>query len=184
MKEQEKIRVTTKTGDKGSSSLFSGERRTKDEIVFEALGTMDELNAHLGLVKARMSEAAAGGPISREQLEELQQFVMNAAGRVASLGEAPPGCSPAELKAATERLEELQNGLAEEMASPNGFVKPGRSVLSAEIHVARAVCRRAERRVVGCIAAGRDSLGEAQVLLNRLADLLFVLALAVDEEVE
>jgi cob(I)alamin adenosyltransferase len=178
MKKKKELRVTTKTGDKGESSLWSGERRRKDDLVFETLGTLDELNAHLGMVKASLGEGSRW-----QYVDELQGYLMGAAGRAASLGEAPAGGSAPELKKAAERVEAVQEELAAGIASPEGFVRPGKDLLSARTHVARAVCRRSERMVVRCIEAGRTDLSEAQVLLNRMADLLFVLALAAEEGV-
>jgi cob(I)alamin adenosyltransferase len=184
-KKGKEIRVTTKTGDKGESSLFSGERRRKTHIVFETLGSLDELNAHLGMAKAGLDHR--GGEADRaafRYLDEVQGYVMKAAGRTAALGDPPPACSAEDLKQATERIEAMQQALAEQLDSPEGFVRPGSSMVSAPIHVARTVCRRAERMMVRCMdEEERSELEQPQILLNRLADLLFVLALAVDERV-
>jgi cob(I)alamin adenosyltransferase len=179
MKKRREIQVTTKTGDKGASSLFSGERRRKSDIVFETLGALDELNAHLGMVKALSPE---GGEI-RGYCDELQGYVMKAAGRTAAFGEAPAGCSSEELQQATERIEAIQKRVAEALDSPEGFVRPGGNALSSQIHIARTVCRRSERMMVRCLdEQQREELNAPQILLNRLADLLFVLALAAEAE--
>jgi len=179
MKDKRDIKVTTKTGDKGESSLFSGERRRKSNIVFETLGTLDELNAQMGAAKAQYEEGER-----RSCIDELQGYVMKAAGRVAALGEPPEGCSEAELERATLRLEEIQGKLSVRLESPEGFVRPGKEPRSAQLHVARTVCRRAERMTIRCMdEEQREELGAPQKFLNRLADLLFVLALAEEGSV-
>jgi len=179
MEGKREIQVTTKTGDKGESSLFSGERRRKSSIVFETLGAIDELNAQMGAAKAQYEEGER-----RSCIDELQGYGMKAAGRVAAIGEAPAGCSGDEIDRATQRLEEIQRGLSERLESPEGFVRPGKDQRSAQLHVARTVCRRAERMIIRCMdEEQREELGAPQKFLNRLADLLFVLALAEEEGV-
>lgn len=183
------MKIYTRGGDKGRTSLFSGGRVDKDDTRIEALGSIDELVAALGLAKAVPDVEAA----ARQQLEMLQTqlyLVMAdiAAGVPDAAGDEPggglaaepirdtrlPGDSAAQLEAAIDALEADLPPLAD-------FVIPGASPASAALHLARTVCRRAERRV---LSAAREHVVPVDVgiYLNRLSDLLFVLARWVDRE--
>lgn len=159
-------RIATGTGDEGETSLFGGERVDKDHPAVEAYGTVDELNATLGLVQA-VSEA----PEHVEALERRQRELFAIGAELATPGGGDTKIGEervAELEAAIEELED-------ELPQLQTFVLPTGSELAARLHQARAVCRRAERRTVALhnSEAGpvRDTV---RVYLNRLSDLLFL----------
>lgn len=155
-------RVTTGSGDDGTTGTADGQRLPKHHPRIEALGAVDELNSHLGLLRAQLPK----GSDIRELLGEVQQGLFDLGAGLAGGKSTRPG------GAEIARMEE-QTGTRNTGLPPlKEFVLPGGGATAAQCHVARAVCRRAERRV-----AALDSASEsAAVYLNRLSDLLFVLA--------
>ena len=162
------MKIYTKTGDAGETGLFSGERVGKDNRRVSAYGTLDEMNSFLGL-------AVASGPRPevREALETLQRLAFELGSDVATVPK--PGALP---RIGGEHIRELERGIDEMTAKLpplSSFIFPGGSLAAAHIHVARAVCRRAEREVIS--ASGHETIPhEASVFLNRLSDYLFTLA--------
>lgn len=159
--------VVTKTGDDGTTGLWSGERVGKDELRVECYGTVDELNSFLGEARHALKTEKA-----RARVDALQEDLFRVAGSLATKGEAAyaqPVCADDE-----ERLSAWVYELEREVPL-TGFVLPGSTPASAKLDVCRTVCRRAERRVV---ALSRAEKVDAPVrrYLNRLADLLFMLA--------
>ena len=155
-------RVTTGSGDDGTTGTADGQRLPKHHPHIEALGAVDELNSHLGLLRAQLPE---GGDI-RELLGEVQQELFDLGAGLAGGKSARP--SDTEIA----RLEEQAGTRNAGLPPLQEFVLPGGSPTAAQCHVARAVCRRAERRVAALDGAPET----AAVYLNRLSDLLFVLA--------
>lgn len=166
-------RIYTKTGDDGTTGLLYGGRVPKDDAATEAYGTTDEAVAALGVARA----AARGGP--SDELLALQRglFVVGAdlATNPEERDRLEPGVSlvTAEM---VERLERRIDDLVAERALPRTFVVPGANGASAALDLARSVVRRAERRVVTMEGEGREVNPEVRRYLNRLSDLLFVLA--------
>ena len=168
-------RIYTRGGDAGETSLGDGKRVPKDDARIEAFGTVDELNAVLGLVLARGVPSAFASPLERIQNE---LFDLGADLSV-PLGDE----SRERLRVADEQvraLEELCDGANAGLEPLRSFVLPGGSEAAALLHLARTVCRRAERLVV---ALGRTEEVNPAVLayLNHLSDLLFILARAANE---
>ena len=169
-------RITTRGGDRGESSLVDGQRRRKDDLYFETLGTLDELISVLGEVRADIAEERKAG------IAELQKKLQTVSGMV-----AVPKSSELFEKIAkigeedVEEVERLEHELLGCTEVPQEFILPGDGPISARIHVARTVCRRVERRIVTCIRdRGAAQLIPAQKYINRLADYLFLLALSED----
>jgi cob(I)alamin adenosyltransferase len=166
-------RIYTKTGDDGTTGLLYGGRVPKDDAATEAYGTTDEAVAALGLARA------AADPSAAEEILALQRelFVVGAdlATNPRERAKLEPGISlvGAEM---TERLERRIDELVNERPLPNVFIVPGSNEASAALDLARSVVRRAERQVVAMERAGRDVNSEVRRYLNRLSDLLFVLA--------
>lgn len=166
------MKVYTRRGDGGETDLFGGRRVAKDDLRVEAYGAVDELNAVLGECRARSGHA------------DVLRIVEHAQGLLFDLGAvlAAPGAARRE-KSAVPQLEDADvdeleahiDALEEELAPLKRFILPGGSEAAAAFHLARTVCRRAERRLV---ALGRAEPLEGPGLryLNRLSDLLFVLA--------
>ena len=159
----------TRTGDKGETSLFGSRRVRKDDPRVEAYGTIDELNSVLGVVTAGARDGTLKGTLA-----EVQALLFVAGGDAATeLGSprAVPRISPAD----TTRLEELADGLAKELPTLSSFVLPGGTPTGATLHLARSVCRRAERRLVAASATEKMN-PELVPFFNRLSSLLFNLS--------
>lgn len=164
------MKIYTKTGDDGETGLFGGARVRKDSLSVSAFGCVDELNAALGVA------ASVAGPARREPLLQIQSdlFVLGA-----ELACVPGKTDKLRLRlleeADNERLEHWIDAAEQGLAPLANFVLPGGTLAAAQLHLARTVCRRAERAV---LALGREQAvrREPCVYLNRLGDLLFVLA--------
>jgi cob(I)alamin adenosyltransferase len=166
-------RIYTKTGDDGTTGLLYGGRVPKDDAATEAYGTTDEAVAVLGHARA-----SADGVVAEEILAlQRELFVVGAdlATNPAERGKLEPGVSlvTAEM---TERLERRIDELVAERALPQAFIVPGSNAASAALDLARSVIRRAERNVVALEREGREVNPEVRRYLNRLSDLVFVLA--------
>jgi cob(I)alamin adenosyltransferase len=169
------VKIYTKTGDSGETSLFDNTRVLKSDPRVDAYGEVDELNAALGVVRA------AG--VDRDVAASLDQIQKDLFALGARLADPSARIADRVTKAAVtdadiERLEQTIDRLEAGLPPLRRFILPGGSKAGAALHLARTICRRAERRVV--------ALGGAQVepvvvvYLNRLSDLLFVMARAVN----
>jgi cob(I)alamin adenosyltransferase len=175
-------RIYTRTGDDGTTGLLYGGRVAKDDVVTHAYGTTDEAVAVLGLARATTTDAAIA-----EEILALQRelFVVGAdlAANPQERGKLTDGVSLV-TPAMTERLERRIDELVAERPLPQVFIVPGAKASSAALDVARSVVRRAERHVVALERAERAVNPEVRRYLNRLSDLLFVLARRDAGEVE
>jgi len=168
------VKIYTRTGDTGDTSLFDGTRVRKNEPRVEAYGDVDELNACLGLARA----SGADHEIA-DELVRLQRDLFALGAQLADPGEK---IAERVTKAAlgdddVARLEQLIDRYEAELPALRRFILAGGSPAGAALHVARAVCRRAERRMVALEPAVDAVLVR---YVNRLSDLLFVLARAVN----
>ncbi|MCG8650576.1 MAG: cob(I)yrinic acid a,c-diamide adenosyltransferase [Pirellulales bacterium] len=176
------MKIYTRSGDNGSTGLFGGPRVSKDDARIEAYGSVDELNACLGVVRA-----AEPPPPLDEQLEQIQHELFSIGAELAT-----PDPDKHSLRVIAEehiaRLEDWIDQLDTNLPPLNQFILPAGSPASAHLQIARAICRRAERRVV-TLAGNRENAVSPWlvVYLNRLSDLLFVqsraanLGVGVDE---
>jgi cob(I)alamin adenosyltransferase len=166
-------RIYTKTGDDGTTGLLYGGRVPKDDSATEAYGTTDEAVAALGLARASVD------PPMREEILALQRelFIVGAdlATNPHERGKLEPEVSLV-TEAMTTRLERRIDELVAQRALPQAFVVPGANTGSAALDLARSVVRRAERHVVAMEHERRQVNPEVRRYLNRLSDLLFVLA--------
>lgn len=164
-------RIYTKSGDSGETSLIGGRRSPKDDKVFFVLGSLDELSAALGLASAEISRVS-GGEQMAEPLEQVQADLIKICAELA----AAPGSS-SDLMGETRvlELERQIDGWWNEMPPLTKFILPGGTPAGAVLHLARAICRRAERDM---IALGRESAvrPELNMYMNRLSDWLFAAA--------
>jgi len=171
-------RVYTRGGDKGETSLVGGQRVLKDSLRIESYGTVDELNAILGLVRVANGRPGDAPREERERLDGILARIQNELFNLGSdLATLPPDRHPKQ-PVIEERhvvyLEELMDELNEGLPELTSFVLPGGGPVGAFLHQARTVCRRAERIVTGL--SRHEPIGElCLVYLNRLSDLLFVL---------
>ena len=165
------MRIYTKTGDSGETSLFDQTRVPKSHPRVEAYGDVDELNACLGAARA-----AGADPDLDGALETIQRQLFAVGARLAD----PAAKIAARVEKATvqaadvERLEKWIDSFEQALPPLRKFILPGGSVCGAWLHLSRTVCRRAERRVVGLGEAAVEPI--VVVYLNRLSDLLFVMA--------
>lgn len=165
-------RIYTRTGDGGMTRLASGEPRSKADARVGAYGAVDELNACLGLAR----QATAGDAVLDPVLARVQNELFDLGADLATpLREADQALRI--VGAQVERLEQDIDRLNADLAPLTSFVLPGGSAASAALHLARTVCRRAERDCVALAALSGEVVAEPALhYLNRLSDLLFVAA--------
>lgn len=174
------MKLYTRTGDAGETSLFDGRRVRKDDARVDAYGDVDELNAWLGVVRAALAGVSAPGVRTFDDALVHIQRDLFAIG--AELADPADKIADRVTKAAVgdddvERLERLIDRLEGDVPPLRRFILPGGTPAGAALHVARTVCRRAERRVVGLEPPVKPVLLR---YVNRLSDLLFVMARAVN----
>jgi cob(I)alamin adenosyltransferase len=157
------MKIYTRTGDDGSTGTFTGERLSKTHPRIEACGAVDELNSHLGVaVACQPAEAVV------DALRRVQNDLFSLGADLTSGGSVSSGLG-------VDWLEQDIDRMTAELDPLRNFILPGGSPAAAQIHVARAVCRRAERRVIAL--SERETISPAAtVYLNRLSDYLFTLA--------
>lgn len=159
--------ITTKTGDKGTTGIFTGERIVKFAPIVEANGTIDELSSFLGEAKHYLDEEL------KEILEKIQVELYSLMAEIASKGEYKK-VGEEEIRRLEELIEKFESEVKLE-----GFVVPGSTIASAKLDICRTIARRAERKVAKVVleyGIGEDVLK----YLNRLGDLLFIMARYVE----
>lgn len=189
------MKIYTRTGDDGLTGLFGGPRVSKDDLRIEAYGTTDELNSVLGGARAaldtyrpspfdqpeRTQEAAPAPSNTHGWMEELDTWLQRIQNELFDLG--ADLATPLDSKATVHRIAQEWIDLMETdidhfdegLAPLTAFILPGGSDVAAHLHLARTVCRRAERRLISL--AKRDEINmQCVVYLNRLSDALFVAA--------
>jgi len=169
-----KSNLYTGTGDAGTTSLVGGERVAKDDDRIEAYGTIDELSSQLGLLLALADIPAA----TQAQLRRIQNKLFNIGAYLATRPDEgtrpePAGLGPEDIK----DIEEGIDALDAEVPKLKSFILPGGTVGAAQAHVARTVCRRAERTI---IRLSKESHVSPTLIryINRLSDYMFILARA------
>lgn len=171
------MKIYTKTGDSGETGLFAGPRVSKADPRIEAYGTVDELNAVLGWVRTQQPPAAIERLLAQVQHELFVLGAELATPRPDKLKLVRIGNAHVEL------LERAIDEFEASLAPLTQFILPGGSKAAAAIHVARTVCRRAERRVVELRDSKSSPIADSMIIyLNRLSDLLFVLARSANSE--
>ena len=169
-------RIYTRTGDDGTTGLGSGERRLKSDLRVEAYGTVDEANATIGV--ARLS--TGDDPVLDAMLARIQNDLFDLGADLATPVSAGEAKAEGALKIhphQVERLEAEIDALNASLAPLKSFILPGGSPAAAALHVARTVCRRAERLMVALAQSEGEIVEPAGVrYVNRLSDLLFVAA--------
>jgi cob(I)alamin adenosyltransferase len=165
------VKIYTKTGDAGETGLFGGPRVRKSDPRVEAYGEVDELNAAVGAARASVED-----PEIDRELARIQEHLFCVGAELATPhgAKARSAIPPVEASWA-ERLEVAIDGWNEQLPALSRFVLPGGTRTAAALHLARAVCRRAERRVVA-LSAQVEVDAAVLVYLNRLSDFLFVAA--------
>ncbi len=166
------MKIYTRTGDKGLTGLFGGDRVSKDHLRIEAYGTVDETNSVLGMARGALPDADHGEIELMLHRIQSELFVLGADLATPQNAKVEvPRISQAHVTALEENIDLLENDLT----PLKHFILPGGSQAASMIHLARTVCRRAERRTVSL--QQHDTLNlHAAIYLNRLSDLLFVMS--------
>lgn len=166
----------TRGGDKGTTSLRGGVRIAKNSLRVDAYGTVDELNSFIGLVEAHV---AALGDLCPGRYSSLLREISNRMFDIGAYLSTPPadkeiasGLDSADIEALEQAIDELDEATPVQRT----FILPGGSIASAHAQVARAVCRRTERRLLDLRDSGEDVAADVLIYLNRLSDFLFILA--------
>jgi cob(I)alamin adenosyltransferase len=163
-------KIYTRTGDTGETSLVSGKRRPKHDLRIEAYGTVDETNAAIGLARLDADEHTDA------LLARIQNDLFDLGADLATPGD--PNAADGALRIVASQVERLEREIDEinkDLRPLNSFVLPGGTPVAAKLHLARTIVRRAERRMTA-LAAAEPVNPEAIKYVNRLSDLLFVLA--------
>lgn len=161
------FKVTTKGGDKGTTSLGNGERVPKNDALVELYGTLDECQAALG-----MARAACRFEKTAEDLLFIEDYLFSAMAYFAKCDFPTPD---------PQIMENITARVTEAIAGELSFVRPGDSLCGAALHLARTIARRAERIATPLYMAGQIE-EKAYIFLNRLSDVIYVLSLRVDEQ--
>jgi cob(I)alamin adenosyltransferase len=164
------MKIYTKTGDKGDTALFSGGRVPKHHLRVESYGTIDELNSILGVVRASKPSSQTD-----TWLEDLQNQLFHLGADLATPLDAKVDWISRVKPAQVEWLEETIDTMTEELEPLVNFILPGGTMAAAQLHVARTVCRRAER-LITALQETEEINASSLVYINRLSDWLFTLA--------
>jgi len=165
-------RVYTRKGDKGKTGLVDGSRVSKASPRVEAYGDVDELNSCLGLIRAEQSD-----PEIEDALRKIQNDLFIVGADLAS----PMSINVPRIdKPYVDRLEKITDKLLKELDPLKEFILPGGSRVGSMVHIARCIARRAERRAV-TVAEGDETNMQVIAYINRLSDLLFVMARAINK---
>ena len=164
-------KIYTKTGDDGATRLANGASVSKSDLRVEAYGAVDELNAVIGLCRLHTAQHDR----IDAKLARVQNELFDLGADLATPHDPPPQWEALRIVASqVERLESEIDEINEALKPLDSFVLPGGSPLSTHLHLARTVCRRAEREAVRLVESGQTVTPEAVIYLNRLSDLLFV----------
>ena len=175
-------RIYTRTGDDGTTALGSGERRPKYDLRISAYGTVDETNAAIGLVRLQLKGALGDGEAIDHMLGLIQNDLFDLGADLA-VPQRPDKAERLRLLATQViRLEQNIDGLNADLTPLSSFVLPGGTAASAHLHMARTICRRAERIMVELAAQPDEPVTDAAIqYMNRLSDFLFVASRTLNE---
>ncbi|HRD54857.1 MAG TPA: cob(I)yrinic acid a,c-diamide adenosyltransferase [Parachlamydiaceae bacterium] len=169
------MKIYTKTGDKGETSLFTGKRVAKNDHFIEALGTVDECNSTLGVAVSLMQDHKELQPI-KKQLETIQHTLFDVGAAIATPRSEASNSKIEKTRFDEEGIHILEtwiDKMEEELPKLHAFILPGGSPQGAALHLARSICRRAERMIVP-LNKQKDVADHVTIYLNRLSDYLFV----------
>lgn len=168
-------RIYTRSGDKGQTGLADGSRVPKTDAHVEAYGTVDELNSWIGLVIAQCDEVDIQANLTR-----IQSELFDIGSQLATIDGTKRDAMPQTTASQVEQLEAWIDGFEQELGPLRVFILPGGHTSAAQLHCARTICRRAERRLVALLEADPSYGDSIPNYMNRLSDLLFVLARVVN----
>ena len=174
--------ITTRTGDNGETGLLFSKRTSKGDPRIAACGDIDELNAAIGLARAHLQDTR-----ENSRLEAIQKSLIALMGELATLPEDSARYAASKFdKLTADNTHQIDSWIAEHEASGltfEGWALPGGTVASAHLDMARTICRRAERSTVALRSVEGDN-SQAIVYLNRLSDLLWLMARSVEQSPE
>ena len=175
------MKIYTKTGDDGETGLLGGVRVSKSHLAIGACGSLDETNSLIGA--ARSALWTQDSLSSKENFDDVDQLLHRIQNELFDLGSRVAACLGDSQKTAdfpevrSQELEQQIDLFESELPPLTAFILPGGNAVGSTLHLARSVCRRAEREIVALIESGvQRPLGAESIYLNRLGDLLFVLA--------
>lgn len=175
--------ITTRTGDNGETGLLFSKRTSKGDPRIAACGDIDELNAAIGLARAHLQ-----GTRENSRLEAIQKSLIALMGELATLPEDSARYAASKFdKLTADNTHQIDSWIAEHEASGltfKGWALPGRTVASANLDMARTICRRAERSTVAIRSPETNESSQAVIYLNRLSDLLWLMARSVEQSPE
>lgn len=182
------MKIYTRTGDKGQTSLFGGKRVSKASERVDTYGTVDELNSVIGVAVSQISNRkpaspAGGSQISniKTELEKIQHDLFSIGAYLASPGSTNYEIRIAKLRKRTEEHEVLIDELTKMLPELGKFILPGGGKAGSHLHLARTVCRRTERRIIAL--SKKESVDPGVIMyFNRLSDLLFTMARFVNHK--
>lgn len=169
------MKIYTKTGDQGMTSLLSGKRVTKSDPRLEAYGNIDELNSMLGWCLTALKKESAADSISKP-IANAQHHLFVIGSHLACDADSRRGSLPSLNKSSTEELESAIDAMDTKLPALKNFILPGGSEVSARLHLARTICRRAERSCASLSSLNIKVDPEHLIYMNRLSDFLFVAA--------
>lgn len=179
------MKIYTRSGDKGETGLLGAVRVPKSHLVIEVSGTVDEVNCHLGCAISSSKELnqSPDAPDVQAVLTQIQSELFDLGSRVAAALSAETKTAPVQLDPKSiERLEGWIDGFDSQLPPLQCFILPSGSPAGCQLHLARTVCRRAERRLVSLMESRSErDLSSDLIYLNRLSDLLFVMARYVNQ---
>lgn len=176
------MKVYTKTGDKGTTGLVGGTRVPKSHVRLEAYGTIDELNAHLGVLIAEIAKESESASSDIETIRWIQNKLFVIGTLLATESDSPlAGSLPRISEEEIHRIEQKIDVLQIQLPPLQAFILPGGIPAAASAHVCRTVCRRAERRLFSLVDAGFEIDSNSTAFLNRLSDYLFVLSRSLNQ---
>ena len=165
------LKIYTKTGDKGTTSLIGGTKVLKSDLRIEAYGTVDELNSYIGLCRDLLTDETC-----KKKLQEIQDRLFTIGSSLACDPQKEPKIRIPDLKEEdVVLLEKEMDRMNELLPEMRNFILPGGHPIVSHLHIGRCVCRRAERC---CVRLQQESLEDSLIIkyLNRLSDYLFILA--------
>jgi len=173
------MKIYTRTGDDGQTGLLGGVRVQKDDLRIETIGCVDETNAAIGMVRVELQRSGVAPEGVDGVLARSQHLLFNLGAELASRTEVAMSAASVSDADVTE-IETAIDMFEADLEPLRAFILPGGAAAAAQLHVARCICRRGERRLVE-LAAAEQVRGELVRYLNRLSDLLFVLARVVNK---
>ncbi len=168
------MKIYTKTGDKGTTSLFDGTRVDKDDIRVDTYGTVDELNSQVGVVVAHLLDTATEEPLKQE-LVQIQDDLFSIGALLANPKEKMDKEMSEHLAKRVTDFETFIDSMTEEIPELKNFVLPGGGKAGAFLHMTRTIARRAERRVISLFKK-QEKPQEIVMYFNRLSDLFFTMS--------